>query len=259
MLADMNEPENTTASEAANLKAAFLKWKSGGKGRTQEMVADELGYAGQSAVSQYLNGKIPLNYPALLGFSKLFGVPPSEISPRLTKIHRHLFPETYPINESPKKYELAPVESWDDSTPLGEDEVALPFFKGVELSAGKGMQAMLETGGSKLRFGARTLRNHGVDPAAAVAATVSGSSMAPVMPDGCTIAINMAATQVTDGKIYAVNHAGELRVKLLYRLPGGGLRIRSYNESEYPDEIYGPSEASEIEVLGRVFWYSVLL
>ena len=28
--------------------------------------------------------------------------------------------------------------------------------------------------------------------------------------------------------MYAFDHDGQLRVKLLYRLPGGGLRIRSF-------------------------------
>ncbi len=49
-------------------------------------------------------------------------------------------------------------------------------------------------------------------------------------------------------------------MKLLYRLPGGGLRIRSFNSDEHPDERYEPQEAAEhINVIGRVFWYSVLV
>ncbi|MEN1395189.1 XRE family transcriptional regulator, partial [Pseudomonas aeruginosa] len=43
-------------------------------------------------------------------------------------------------------------------------------------------------------------------------------------------------------------------------LPGGGIRLRSFNQAEYPDEEYSQEEMAEkgISVLGRVFWSSVL-
>jgi phage repressor protein C with HTH and peptisase S24 domain len=61
--------------------------------------------------------------------------------------------------------------------------------------------------------------------------------------------------------MYAINHGGQLRVKTLYRLPGGGVRMRSYNREEHPDEEYIAEEmiAKEIIIIGKVFWYSVLL
>lgn len=62
------------------------------------------------------------------------------------------------IAEPASSYALAPVEAWDDETPLGEDEVELPFFKEVEMSAGKGSEVALEAHGRKLRFGRRTLQ-----------------------------------------------------------------------------------------------------
>ena len=155
---------------------------------------------------------------------------------------------------------LFPIEVWDDETPLGPDEVELPFYKEVELSAGKGSEVMLETSGRKLRFGRRSLQRKGVEPAAAACAAVTGNSMEPVLPDGSTVGIDTGVQQIQDGKMYAIDHAGQLRVKLLYRLPGGGLRVRSYNEAEHPDERYeGDYVADHIRIIGKVFWYSVLL
>jgi phage terminase large subunit len=55
---------------------------------------------------------------------------------------------------------------------------------------------------------------------------------------------------------YAINHDGVLQIKILYQMPGGGLRLRSYNALEYPDEHW--RDASHIRVLGKVFWSSVL-
>ncbi|MCY1309102.1 HTH-type transcriptional regulator PrtR [compost metagenome] len=58
-----------------------------------------------------------------------------------------------------------------------------------------------------------------------------------------------------DGKVYALKDDGMLRVKVLYRLPGGKVRLRSYNRDEYDDE---ERELAEIMIIGRVFWSSVL-
>ncbi|WP_205966184.1 S24 family peptidase, partial [Pseudomonas viridiflava] len=65
---------------------------------------------------------------------------------------------------------------------------------------------------------------------------------------------------IVDGKMYAINHDGQLRVKMLYRLPGGGVRMRSYNRNEHPVEEYSAQDMvdKQIIVVGKVFWSSVL-
>lgn len=156
---------------------------------------------------------------------------------------------------------LGPISVWDDETPLDDDEVYVPFLKEVELSAGSG-RTIIETSSSrKLRFGKQTLRNQGVQFDQAVCVTVHGNSMEPVLPDGSTVGVDRSSASVKDGKMYAIDHGGELRVKTLYRIPGGGLRFRSFNQEEHPDEEYSPEDlaAKGIAVLGKVFWYSVLL
>ncbi|MDH0638221.1 helix-turn-helix transcriptional regulator [Pseudomonas sp. GD03860] len=156
---------------------------------------------------------------------------------------------------------LGPISVWDDDTPLEDDEVYVPFLKEVELSAGSGRTVIEKSSNRKLRFGKLTLRNQGVQFDQAVCVTVHGNSMEPVLPDGSTVGVDLAATAVKDGKMYAVDHGGELRVKTLYRIPGGGLRFRSFNQDEHPDEEYTSQQLAEggITVLGKVFWYSVLL
>lgn len=153
-----------------------------------------------------------------------------------------------------------PIDLWDDDTPLDDDEVYVPFLKEVELSAGSGRTHIEPSHNKKLRFGKMTLRRQNVQPSEAVCVTVSGNSMEPVLPDGSTVGVDQGKTSVIDGKMYALNHSGQLRVKTLYRLPGGGVRMRSYNRDEHPDEEYSPQEMldKEIIVLGRVFWSSVL-
>ncbi|NMY67331.1 helix-turn-helix transcriptional regulator [Pseudomonas sp. WS 5414] len=152
--------------------------------------------------------------------------------------------------------DIIPISPWDDDTPIDDDEVEVPFLREVELSAGSGRTVIQENTKAKLRFGKQTLRKHSVQFDQAVCVPVHGNSMEPVLPDGSTVAINKAATAIVDGKMYALSHAGLLRVKTLYRLPGGGVRLRSFNRDEHPDEEYTADEMreSEITILGRVFW-----
>lgn len=245
--------------EAARLKAIYQERKRSDPSLNQERIADLCGWAGQSVVSQYMNGKIGLNLPALLKFSSVLAFDPKEVSPRLVGAF-HSIDHLSPKRSSQDSIMLAPIETWDDETPLDSDEVEIPFYKEVEVSAGTGSAVMLETNGRKLRFGKRTLQRKNVNPDSAGCVPVKGNSMEPVLPDGSTVGVNTDAKTVVDGKMYALDHDGLLRVKLLYRLPGGGLRLRSYNASEYPDEHYDAGYASEhIRIIGQVFWYSVLL
>ncbi|URD41468.1 helix-turn-helix transcriptional regulator [Pseudomonas sp. BYT-5] len=99
-------------------------------------------------------------------------------------------------------------------------------------------------------------RRQTVSPEGAVAVAIKGNSMVPVLQDGSSVLVNMKDTVINDGKMYAVDHDGQIRVKTLYRLPGGGVRVRSYNLAEHPDETYSPEDLDrfKIKIIGRVFW-----
>lgn len=151
------------------------------------------------------------------------------------------------------------VDVWDDDTPLDEDEVEVPFLREVELSAGTGRTVIQEASDLKLRFGRRSLRKHGVQPENAVCVPIHGNSMEPILRHGATVGVDRGRCdlhQIVDGDLYAIDHAGQLRVKQLYRLPAGGLRLRSFNRDEHPDEEYSLSDLQDqgIRILGRVFW-----
>ncbi len=84
----------------------------------------------------------------------------------------------------------------------------------------------------------------------------NGTSVKPVIRNKITIDIDLGNKTIRDGEIYAINHSGLLRIKLLYNMPNEQVKIRSYNSDKHPDEI---AELQDISVLGKVFWYSVLL
>lgn len=153
---------------------------------------------------------------------------------------------------------LGPMSPWDSDTELDDDEVEVPLYKEVELAAGGGATQVIEVPGRKLRFARSTLREAGVLPQNAACATANGRSMERLIMDGATIGIDLGTTNIIDGEIYAFDHDGMLRVKYLYRLPGGGVRVRSENEEEYPDENLTAEEAKHMRILGWVFWWSTV-
>lgn len=153
--------------------------------------------------------------------------------------------------------ELGSFDLWDRNTPLNSDEVAVPFYQDVRLSAGNGFaDDIADYNNFKLRFSKATLRKQGVQFENAVCVIADGNSMEPVIPDGTTVGIDLGNKTIRDGKIYAINHGGLLRIKLLYNMPNEQVKIRSYNSEEHPDET---ADLKDISVLGKVFWYSVLL
>ncbi len=79
--------------------------------------------------------------------------------------------------------------------------------------------------------------------------------MEPVIPDGATVAVDVHNKRIVDGELYAINQGGLKRIKQLYRRPGGKLTIRSFNREENDDE---EALESEVEIVGFVFWYSVI-
>jgi len=244
--------------ECARAKAIFLARKRE-RGYTQQKLADELKIS-SPAVAMYLNGQNALNARFAAAFARAMGVHVSEFSTRLTKeIEEFATPLSQAITNTDLGG-LTPIVPWGDDTELDDDEVAIPLLKDVRVAAGTGRIAEDYDSGKKIRMGKYTLRNQGVQFDKAVCVTVHGNSMEPALPEGSTVGVNLGNTTVKDGKVYVIKHDGELRVKQLYRLPGDGLRLRSFNRAEHDDEDYSVQDMIDkhISVVGKVFWSSVL-
>ncbi|CAI8916273.1 putative transcriptional regulator [Pseudomonas sp. IT-P218] len=230
--------------------------------RTQKEFAEHYNLDA-SYLSQLLNGHRSLGEKAAANLEAKIGLAEGTLTTPSVSMRASATGTPPPSEQSvdSNAYYLGPIDVWDDDTPLDDDEVYVPFLKEVELSAGSGRTAVHQSHKQKLRFGKMTLRRQNVQANEAVCVTVNGNSMEPVLPHGSTVGVDQGCTTITDGKMYALNHGGQLRVKTLYRLPGGGLRMRSYNREEHPDEEYSAIDLikNEIIVIGKVFWYSVLL
>lgn len=148
---------------------------------------------------------------------------------------------------------------WDDGDPLAHDDYEVPYYAEVEFAGGNGMTEVMEIADRRLRFSLATLRSAGVSPESAACARIRGKSMERLILDGATIGFDLTDTSIIDGEIYAFNHEGMLRVKYLQRMPGGGIKIRSEDSADFPDELMSAeSFRTEVKMLGRVFWWSTV-
>ncbi|MCY1549191.1 HTH-type transcriptional regulator PrtR [compost metagenome] len=150
------------------------------------------------------------------------------------------------------------VTALDADGPATDDDVGLPYYEQVEFAAGSGVIEVVEIADRKLRFSKETLKVAGVEPSCAAVARLKGRAMEKLILDGAAIGFDTSFKHVVDGEIYAFDQGGMLRVRYLYKLPGGGIRIRSENSDEYPDELLTRKDCIRIKMLGRVFWWSTI-
>ena len=149
-----------------------------------------------------------------------------------------------------------PLRFWSSNDPLPEEDYAFaPFLKDFAFIGGAGCEEGSDYNNFRLPFGKSTLRRLGVQIENVFCCTLEGDSMWPRIPDGATIAVDKGRNTIKDGDIYAFVQGGLYRVKYLYKLPGGRVRIRSQNEEEHPEEI---ASLEDIQIVGRVFWVSSL-
>ena len=217
---------------------------------TQDVVAEKMGVT-QGAVAHWLGGRREPSLDVIARLLSLLGLPPMSIGDSVKGV------TTAKIEANAEH--LGGMEGWEEGDPLGEDDCEVPYFAEVEFAGGDGMTEVMEVADRTLRFSNATLRAAGVDCNSAAVARLRGRSMEKLILDGAAIGFDLADTSIIDGEIYAFNHGGMLRVKYLYRMPGGIIRIRSENSEEFPDEHLTTEQYREdVKMLGRVFWWSTV-
>lgn len=162
------------------------------------------------------------------------------------------------MHPSPAQNEIKDIHRpmlWSSNDPLPEDDYTFaPYRKEQAFCGGAGSFEIPDYNGFRLPFGKATLRRKSISPDNVFCCTLTGDSMEERIAEDAAIAVDAGEKTIRDGKIYAFRHGDLFRVKYLSRLPGGRVKIKSHNPA-YEDEEAG---LEDIEVIGRVFWWSVL-
>lgn len=148
-----------------------------------------------------------------------------------------------------------PVAVFDEGDVLSDSYIQIKEFE-IQFSAGNGRTPIFEelTDSVAATYRREWFQRMKINPARAIRVKVSGNSMEPFLFDGDTVLVNLAETNIINGKVFALRYGEELRIKRVYRKLDGGLILHSDNEHFLPrDEEVPPSVVdSSISIVGRV-------
>jgi len=227
------KPTPADIAAAARLKAAWAD-KARSLGITQEKLAHELGIT-QGAVSQYLNGKIPMNYRTLKVFAAALGIEDTDI--------RNDLPEQQYSSPAPSD------DAWDD---------IVGYSQAAGLGAGAEAAEYAET--HSLKFKKTSLRRRGIYGRDLAVYYGKGDSMEPTIKDGDAILFDTSDTRVSDGLLYVIQVDGMARPEYFVKramVLDTGVYFQSDNphgDHQWRKPKPMVSKRHPITVIGRVHW-----
>lgn len=194
------------------------------------MLADATGKGTQGLVSQYINGKIPLNYRAVMLFAQVLGCEPRAI--------RSDLPE-FKVSET-----------------KGSDDPMWPSIIGVKQAASLGDGAALDEYAEthKLKFRADSLRRKHLQPANLAVVYGKGDSMHPTILSGDAIMFDRADTQPRDGQLYVISYDGDLIAKRLMELDGAWYASSDNDDDPKWRKPKRLDPSRGVEIAGRIRW-----
>jgi transcriptional regulator with XRE-family HTH domain len=102
----------------------------------------------------------------------------------------------------------------------------------------------------------RTLEDYwkrlGLHPDTVTTLVAEGDSMVPTIADQAPVFVDTDDRGLADGGIYAIKVEGNLVIRRVQRLVGGGLQLLADNGTAYPPQSIDPGTLSELDVVGRV-------
>jgi len=244
--------------EAQELKQRFRLWQASrrqaGGESSQEWAAEQLGF-GQSALNQYLNGKIPLNAEAASKFASLMAVQVADFSPtiashiaRLSSSHDKVTTPTATIADAtgadvPPGY--VRLEHLSPRPAMGDGGLVdvIHVVRHLDVLEQWVRQKVGSTNPERIQV-----------------LTAKGRSMMPTIQDQDLVFVDVWQKDIREPGIYVIDVAGRLLLKKALIQSTGTLILRSDNVDEYPDEERHDLEkvADTIHVSGRVLaWWTL--
>lgn len=221
-------------------------WRARGDRLTQAIAADYFGWSEQSAVSQYLTGKLPLNIDVVIKFADLLGVYPSDIWPDIGRIRRNW--------DSPADMVSDWAKGQDKQTKpdqLTTPVVDIRYYPDVAASAGHGCLPISEATVLMMKVARSMLERRGVDPDNAALLQADGDSMRGTVNHGDLMLLNLADNTPRDGRVYVVSVGDDVLVKRVQRVPNG-IKLIADNPVYDSIAIMDEDQGTDVSVVGRV-------
>jgi phage repressor protein C with HTH and peptisase S24 domain len=223
------------------------------KGWTQEQLGDAMGVT-KGNVSGWENARHEPGYAQLVKIASVTGYSLAHMDEG-ARSGALVDEETAAQRQGdpPAAYGMEPILAWEHADDLPEGEFVMVPRLDVHLSAGGGRE-QVEIDLVKENpqaFRAEWIRLMRLKPNKLAAMRAAGESMEPTIHDGDSLLVDTSQTTVQDGKVYALWYDGGERVKRLFRLPGGGLRIVSDN-ARFPTVEVQARDQEHVRVIGRV-------
>ncbi|WP_231994229.1 S24 family peptidase [Pseudomonas syringae group genomosp. 3] len=257
----MTKPIRTPLSaeqlaDAARLKGAYRRAvaKSKAQGRRPPLNQAEVGAlcgwnSGQSAVSQYLGGKLALNLEALIKLSEVLDFEPEDVSPTLG---RGITRKT--TSAAPGKTDSR--ESFIQQDEKDENYAFIPQFTAMA-AAGAGHDNPHVEIRSTLAFKKEWLASKGLQPRNLRVIYADGGSMWPTINDQDVLLVDSSQVEPVENGVFVIESGIDgTVVKRLVRAPLQQWILCSDNadKTAYPDRFYLRSESNEHQIVGRVIW-----
>lgn len=86
--------------------------------------------------------------------------------------------------------------------------------------------------------------------------SVRGRSMEPYLFDKDMAMVDVSKITVQDGTVYALMFEDESLVKQVFKEPGGGLTLHSFNEREFKDKRIEPGMGDSLCIVGEIVYRS---
>lgn len=131
-----------------------------------------------------------------------------------------------------------------------EDMIDIPLY-GVYFCCGDGDSncEFQEIKGTR-KFAPSFFRDRNIQPENFKLVCASNGSMSPYINDKDEVGLNLASTEVQDGKVYAILLDGDRMFKQIFREAGGALRLRSFNP-DFPDRLVTAENHQSLIIVGE--------
>ncbi|WCE04462.1 S24 family peptidase [Pseudoxanthomonas sp. JBR18] len=179
-------------------------------------------------MSQYLGGKIPMNYLTLHGFCRLLGIEASSIRTDLPEQQLGIEPDTS---------DWADVEGFQANIALGD---------------GAANEEWQEA--HKLKFRASSLRRQGLFPGNLQVFYGRGDSMEPRIHDGDAILVDRSDTRPVDDGIFMLENEDGAYAKRLSKIDGRWFVTSDNGHDPKWRKPVALEGRKPFKILGRVRW-----